>query len=116
MTKLSLEKVAEIADMARLGLSKEAQKVIQQDSNNLLLLLEKLNTIDIEGITQMYHTLDLPPYLHWRDDKVTEVNQREHFHSIAPIAKNGYYLVPKVVDASGIDTQKPKQDNSEETT
>lgn len=112
MTTISLDKVAEIAAMARLGLSKEAQHVIQQDINNLLLLIEELNTIDIEGIPQMYHPLDLPHDLHWREDKVTAVNRREHFHSIAPITKDGYYLVPKVVDTSGIEPSKSEQNDS----
>jgi len=102
MTTISLDKVAEIAEMARLGLSEEARKIIQQDLNNVLKLLEKLDAIDVENIKCMDHPLDLPAYL--QDDEVTQQNRRDDFQSLAPASKDGYYLVPKVIDESGIES------------
>ena len=106
MTTISLEKVAETATMARLGLSEEAQKIIQQDINNLLGLLEKLDAIDVDGVSCMDHPLHLPAHL--RADAVTASDKRETFQALAPDAEAGYYWVPKVIDESGItDTPAP---------
>ncbi|MES9938363.1 MAG: Asp-tRNA(Asn)/Glu-tRNA(Gln) amidotransferase subunit GatC, partial [Sedimenticola sp.] len=44
----------------------------------------------------MAHPLHMVQRL--REDAVTEVDQRDHFQSVAPQTEEGLYLVPKVIE------------------
>ena len=44
----------------------------------------------------MAHPTDA--FQHLRADEVTESDQRQTFQDLAPLAENGLYLVPKVID------------------
>ena len=95
---MSLEKsdVEKIAHLARLAVSDEELDSVAGDLSNILRLVERMNAVETSGVTPMAHPLHMAQRL--REDKVTEVDQRDYFQSIAPAVENGLYLVPKVIE------------------
>lgn len=95
---MSLEKedVINIAHLARLAIDEHDIPEYARNLTNILILVEKMTTIDTTHVEPMAHPLDTHQPL--RDDKVTESDQRDHFQRIAPQIEAGLYLVPKVID------------------
>jgi len=99
MSIISSEQVAQTAMMARLGMSDKELDDIKHDMTNILTMVEKLNNVDISNIEPIAHPYELAQRL--RDDEVTETNQRKRFQDIAPDAKDGYFVVPVIIDDDG---------------
>lgn len=93
---LSQEDVIKIARLARLSIGAAEVDHYAQDLSRILDLVARMDAADTTGITPMAHPLDQVQRL--RADKVTEVDQRELFQSIAPLTEEGLYLVPKVIE------------------
>ena len=93
---LSLEQIRRIADLARLELAEPEVAAMQQELNGILALVDQMGAVDTSGVDPMSHPQDAMQRL--REDRVTEVDQRERFQSIAPQVEDGLYLVPKVVE------------------
>ena len=55
-----------------------------------------MNSVDTTDIAPLAHPLDL--FSRLRIDEVTESDQRENFQENTVETKDGYYLVPKVID------------------
>jgi aspartyl-tRNA(Asn)/glutamyl-tRNA(Gln) amidotransferase subunit C len=62
----------------------------------VLQLVDQLQAVNTEGVAPMAHPLDEAQVL--RADAVTEPNRREAFLALAPLAEDGLYLVPKVIE------------------
>lgn len=95
---MSLDKaqVESIARLARLKLEPSAIPEYARQLSGILDFVEQMNEVPAAGIEPTAHPLDLKARL--RPDRVTEVNERELFQSIAPKVEAGLYLVPKVID------------------
>ena len=95
---MSLERadVEKIAHLARLAVSEDELDAVASDLSNILDLVEQMNAVDTEGVVPMAHPLHMVQRL--RADVVTETDQRDHFQSVAPLAEEGLYLVPKVIE------------------
>jgi len=93
---LSLADVEKVARLARLAMNDEELKAAQSQLNNIFGLIAEMQAVDTKGIEPMSHAQDLAQRL--REDKVTEINQREAFQAIAPQVENGLYLVPQVIE------------------
>jgi len=95
---MSLDKseVQKIAWLARLAIDKQDISTYSDELSNILGLVERMNSVNIEGISPIAHPLDLTARL--RTDEVTEINQRDHFQEHAPLTDDGCYLVPKVIE------------------
>ncbi|MES9938803.1 MAG: Asp-tRNA(Asn)/Glu-tRNA(Gln) amidotransferase subunit GatC [Sedimenticola sp.] len=88
--------VEKIAHLARLGVSEDELDSVASDLSNILDLVEQMNAVDTAGVVPMAHPLHMVQRL--REDAVTEVDQRDHFQSVAPLTEEGLYLVPKVIE------------------
>ncbi|MES9870239.1 MAG: Asp-tRNA(Asn)/Glu-tRNA(Gln) amidotransferase subunit GatC [Sedimenticola sp.] len=88
--------VEKIAHLARLGVSEDELDSVASDLSNILDLVEQMNAVDTAGVVPMAHPLHMVQRL--REDAVTEVDQRDHFQSVAPQTEEGLYLVPKVIE------------------
>ncbi|MET0103739.1 MAG: Asp-tRNA(Asn)/Glu-tRNA(Gln) amidotransferase subunit GatC [Sedimenticola sp.] len=88
--------VEKIAHLARLGVSEDELDSVASDLSNILDLVEQMNAVDTAGVVPMAHPLHMVQRL--REDAVTEVDQRDHFQSVAPHTEEGLYLVPKVIE------------------
>ena len=95
---MSLDKseVQKIAWLARLAINEQDISNYSDELSSILDLVERMSSVDTEGIEPLAHPLDLAARL--RADEVTETNQREHFQKQAPLTENGCYLVPKVIE------------------
>lgn len=102
---LSSTDVKRIAHLARIEVSDADVAASLHKLSGILGLIEQMQAVDTAGITPMSHSQDVMQRL--REDKVTEINQRELFQSIAPVIGNGVtepavehglYLVPKVIE------------------
>ena len=93
---LTASDVKKIAHLARLGIDEQQIENYAKDLSNMLDLMTKMGQTNTDGVAPMAHPLDQMQRL--RDDAVTEIDQRDHFQTIAPQTEAGLYLVPKVID------------------
>jgi len=93
---ISPEEVLKIANLARLQIKPDEVEQYATDLSSIINLVEQMNAIDTKDIQPMAHPLDATQRL--REDKVTEENQRDKFQAVAPSAKKGLYVVPKVIE------------------
>jgi len=95
---MSLDKseVQKIAWLARLSIDEQDISTYSDELSNILGMVERMNSVDTDGISPIAHPLDLTARL--RSDAVTEVNQRDQFQKNAPSTDDGCYLVPKVIE------------------
>lgn len=93
---LNREDVLKIAHLARLAIDEEAVPKYARELSNILEFVEQMNQVDTKGILPMAHPQALTQRL--RPDEITEKDQRELFQKIAPSAKAGLYIVPKVIE------------------
>ncbi len=63
---------------------------------NILALVDRMNQADTSNVDPMAHPLDSVQRL--RADEVTETNQRDLFQSGAPAVRDGFFVVPKVIE------------------
>ena len=93
---LALEEVRRIAELARIGISDAEAGAVQAQLNDIFGLIGQMQKIDTDGIEPMPHAQESA--LRLREDAVTERDQREQFHAVAPQVEAGLYLVPKVIE------------------
>jgi len=95
--------VARFAKLARIDLPQDALEPARDELNGLLHLIERLQSVDTQGVEPMAHPLSAhqPVSLRLREDVVTEpssVERREALTANAPALAEGLFLVPKVVE------------------
>ncbi len=93
---LSRKDVENIAQLARLRFS---QSEIQPVTDNLSRIIDFVNQLDAAATGDaepMAHPLDQPQ--RFREDAVSEPDQRELFQANASATEAGLYLVPKVIE------------------
>ena len=91
--------VKNLANLARIDISDEMIDGAVESINNILSLMNQLQSIDTRGVRPMAHPMDVHQRL--RKDVITENDQRETLQATAPVVEtveNGLYLVPKVID------------------
>jgi len=93
---LDREEVLKIAHLARLGVDDAEVKRYADELSNILALVDRMNAIDTAGVTPMAHPLDGVQRL--RPDVISESDRRDAFQKIAPVVREGLYLVPKVIE------------------
>lgn len=93
---ISRSDVHQAAHLARIGLDPEQIDHHLRDLQQILGLVEQINAVDTEGVEPLSNPLDA--IQRFREDRVTETNQRDKFQSLATATENGHYLVPKVID------------------
>ena len=93
---LNQEGVGRIARLARIELSAAESTATQDQLNDILGFIARLQAVDTMGIEPMAHAVDVVQRL--RPDLVTETDRRADFHAIAPEVEGGLYLVPKVIE------------------
>lgn len=93
---LDKQQVEAIARLARLKISPYHLDETAQQLSGILDFVDQMNAVDTSHVDPIAHPLDLTART--REDIVTEVDQRDHFQSIAPEVQDGLYLVPKVIE------------------
>ncbi|GAA4412481.1 aspartyl/glutamyl-tRNA(Asn/Gln) amidotransferase subunit C [Advenella faeciporci] len=100
---LSLEDVTRISRLARLELTPEKKEQTLNELNNILGLIEKLQSVDTTGVEPLAHPLSAHEdiTLRLREDVITETSSesgRDALLANAPATENGLFLVPKVIE------------------
>ena len=93
---LGLEDVKHIAHLARIEITNDESQEYLVRLAAIFTLIEEMQAVQTTDIVPMAHALDMTA--RFRDDSVTEINQREAFQAIAPQVAAGLYLVPKVIE------------------
>lgn len=88
--------ISKLAQLAKIAISEENANATTGSINEVLGLVEQLQSVDTQSVAPLAHPLDTAQKL--RADSVTETNQRESMQSIAPSTEDGLYLVPRVID------------------
>ena len=88
--------VRHIARLARLAVGEEELAPIAAELSRVLDLADQLAAAPVDGIAPLAHPHEQT--LAWRADAVTEPDRAEAFLALAPDARGGLYLVPKVLE------------------
>ena len=81
--------------LAKLELSDEEKEQAKKDMTDMLQYVSKLNELDTEGVEAMSHTFSVHNV--FREDVVTNGDDRDNMLINAPEQKDGAYKVPKIL-------------------
>lgn len=90
------ETIEYVGILAKLELSDEEKEQAKNDMSNMLEYVGKLNELDTDGVEPMSHTFSVHNV--FREDAVTNADDRENMLKNAPEQKDGAYKVPKTFD------------------
>ena len=91
--QISDETIEYVGILAKLELSDEEKEQAKKDMGSMLDYIDKLNELDTEGVEPMSHVF--PVNNVFREDEVTNGDERETILKNAPQKKEGAYMVPK---------------------
>ncbi len=94
--KITKEEVAHVAHLARLEFQEEEMEKFTSQLNDILLYMEKLNSVDTTGVTPMTHATVLQNA--FREDTVRPSLSNEQSIANAPDPKGEFFRVPKVIE------------------
>lgn len=90
------ETIDYVGILAKLELSDEEKEQAKQDMSNMLEYVSKLNELDTDNVEAMSHAFPVKNV--FREDEVTNGDDRENLLANAPEQKDGCYKVPKTFD------------------
>ena len=93
---ISDETIEYVGILAKLELSDEEKEAAKSDMGRMLDYIDKLNALDTSGVEPMSHVF--PVHNVFREDIVTNGDDREHMLANAPEERDGQYQVPKTVE------------------
>ncbi|BCJ93632.1 aspartyl/glutamyl-tRNA(Asn/Gln) amidotransferase subunit C [Anaerocolumna cellulosilytica] len=85
-----------VAALAKLELSSEEKEKAKKDLGSILDYMATMNELDTDGIEPMSHVFPIRNV--FREDVVTNQNNREALLQNAPEKKDGCFKVPKTVE------------------
>jgi aspartyl-tRNA(Asn)/glutamyl-tRNA(Gln) amidotransferase subunit C len=88
--------VRHIARLARLAIGESEIASVGGELNRVLELADALAVVDVDGVEPMAHPHE--QVLAWRADAVTESDRADTLLALAPEARGGFYLVPRVIE------------------
>lgn len=95
MMALTQEEVRKVALLARLELTDDEIEAQAKSLNDLLAQFEKLQKLDVTGIEPTSHSIPIVNVL--REDVVRPSLSREETLANAPEARDGCFVVPRIV-------------------
>ena len=93
---ISDETIEYVGILAKLELSDEEKEQAKKDMANMLDYIDTLNELDTSGVEPMSHVFPVGNV--FREDVVTNGDDREEILANAPEAKEGAFVVPKTFD------------------
>lgn len=93
---ISDETIEYVGILAKLELSDDEKEQAKKDMGRMLDYIDKLNELDTESIDPMSHVFPVDNV--FREDVVTNGDDREQMLANAPQKKDGTYMVPKTFD------------------
>ena len=93
--KLSKNEVLYVGNLARLYIDEGDIEKFSKQLSDILLYIEKLNSINTDNIEPMAHAVEVTNA--FREDKVTNSHGKEDSLSNAPDRDEDYFKVPKII-------------------
>ena len=93
---LSDETMEYVGILAKLELKDEEKESARQDMQKMLDYVDKLNELDTSKVEPMTHIFEMGNV--FREDEVTNGDDRDEMLANAPEVKEGQYKVPKTVE------------------
>lgn len=94
--KISDETIEYVGILAKLDLSDEEKEAAKKDMERMLDYIDMLNQLDTEGVEPMSHVF--PVHNVFREDVVTNGDDRENMLANAPEQRDGAFVVPRTVE------------------
>lgn len=94
--QITEETIDYIGILAKLELTGEEREQAKRDMGKMLNYIDKLGELDTTGVEPMSHVFPLQNV--FREDVVTNGDEREQLLSNAPQEKDGMFVVPKTFD------------------
>ncbi len=85
-----------VSALAKLELSSQEKEKAKVELSKILGYMEKMNELNTESIEPMSHAFPMNNV--FREDVVTNGNDRDNLLSNAPVKKDGTFMVPKTVE------------------
>lgn len=89
------ETIENVCILAKLSLGEKAKAKAKQDMQKMLDYVEKLDELDTDGVEPLSHIFGDENV--FRDDVVTNGDNKEAMLANAPKEKEGQYQVPKTI-------------------
>lgn len=93
---ISDETIEYVGILAKLELSGEEKEQAKKDMGRMLDYIDKLNELDTTGVEPMSHVF--PVQNVFREDIVTNADDRENILINAPEERDGMFVVPRTVE------------------
>lgn len=90
------ETIEYVGILAKLELSAEEKEQAKKDIGRMLDYVDKLNELDTSGVEPLSHVFPVSNV--FREDVVTNGDEREQILKNAPAKKDGFFKVPKTVE------------------
>lgn len=97
MPNFTLSEVEHVALLARLELTEAEKRKLTEDLNVILTHFERLQELDTTDVEPTSHAIPMQNV--FRADEVQPSLPREVILSEAPDAREGYFVVPRIVEA-----------------
>lgn len=81
--------------LAKLEITRKEQEKLREKMQEMLDYVDKLEELDTDGAEPLFQTIPLENV--YRDDVITNTDDRTAMLANAPKSKEGQYLVPKTV-------------------
>jgi aspartyl-tRNA(Asn)/glutamyl-tRNA(Gln) amidotransferase subunit C len=88
--------VRKVARLARIAEPQDRLEPLASELSGILNWIEQLNEVDTEGVEPMTTAIAMP--LPMREDEVTDGGDPASVLANAPKTKDGFFVVPKVVE------------------
>lgn len=85
-----------VAHLARVRVAEDQLAPLARELSQILAFAEQLAEVDVSGVEPM--TSVTPMTLRMRDDVVTDGDRRDDILANAPLSREGFFAVPKVVE------------------
>lgn len=85
-----------VAKLARIRVEEAGLPALARELSGILTFMEQLNEVDVTGVEPMVSVT--PMRLKRRDDVVTDGGIQDEVLKNAPLAREGFFAVPKVVE------------------
>jgi aspartyl-tRNA(Asn)/glutamyl-tRNA(Gln) amidotransferase subunit C len=82
--------------LARLAIDPDERRDARADLERIIAMIDSLASVATTSIEPLAHPLDATQRL--RSDEVSERIDRDVYQRIAPLVRDGLYLVPRVVE------------------
>ena len=94
--KITDETIDYVAALAKLQLNEEQKTKAKIDLESILSYMNHMNELNTDDIQPMSHAFPITNV--YREDVVTNGDNREELLANAPVKKDGCFLVPKTVE------------------